>query len=338
MSKMYFEVKKYIPERHMFDIMEYLKEKKVSFNYNTFKSSKTLKLQIYDGNSHGNLCGGKDESKNIEINIKNTNYQAKIYEYLDGDTKTISFVKINSIFNIKNDDYNENDICGVILIDENNNADINSIVNYQDCIKCSDNKKFRIGEILFRIMICICVHKQIKKIHLTDNSYLNCVNDKIPLIYLRTITKGKPLYTKFGFYPIDHNSNDENEYYENELQIYKDNVDTFNTDPTIKKNKLMRILNYQKFDKIKDKKIIDYLNIILIPYIDGLKSDNIPVKDLVLFIIEDKKKIACLLLMNILMPLYLKCGYKKYKYKHFEFIVDKKFSDEIKKHIKIKNL
>ena len=64
MSKMYFEVKKYIPERHMFDIMEYFKEKKVSFNFNNFKSSKTLKLKIHQNE---NLFGGKNESKNIEI-------------------------------------------------------------------------------------------------------------------------------------------------------------------------------------------------------------------------------------------------------------------------------
>lgn len=333
MSKMYFEVKKYIPERHMFDIMEYFKEKNVSFNFNNFKSSKTLKLKIYNEN----LYGGKDESKNIKINIKNTNFQAKIYEYYHGNSKSISFVKINSIFDDDNDDYDENDICGVILIDEKNNADITSIVNYQDCIKCFENKKFNIGEILFRIMICICVFKKIKKIHLTDNSYLNCGNDKIPLIYLRTLTKGKPYYAKFGFKPIDHNINGENEYYKNELQIYKDNIDTFNTNPTIIKNKLIKILNYQKFDEIKDKKMIDYLNNILIPYIDSLKSNDISIKDLVLFMIENKKKISCLLLMNILMHLYYKCGYKQYKYKHFEFIVEKKFSDEIKKHIKINN-
>ena len=340
MSKMYYEVKKYIPERHMFDVMEYFKEKKVSFNFNNFKSSKTLKLKIHRNENLSDV-GGKNESKNIVINIK-------IYEYYDGYSKSISFVKINSIFNNNNDDYNENDtqekylsdfsgahqkfdnkfleyVCGIILMDENNNVYINSIVNYQDCIKCFENKKFNIGEILFRIMISICIFKQIKKIHLTDNSYLNCGNDKIPLIYLRTITKGKPYYTKFGFYPIDHNINGENEYYKNELQIYRDNIDTFNANPAIKKNKLIKIFNYQKFDEIKDKKMIDYLNNILIPYIDDLKSNNIQIKDLVLFMIKDKKKIPCLLLMNILMPLYYKCGYKQYNQRHFEFIVEKNF-------------
>lgn len=129
-----------------------------------------------------------------------------------------------------------------------------------------ENKTFNVGEILFRIMIYICVYKKIKKIHLSDNSYLSCGNDKIPLIYLRTLTKGKPYYTKFCFLPIDHNTNDENEYYKNELLIYKDNIDI-----------------------IKDKKMIDYLNNILIPYIDSLKFD-IPISDLVLFMIKDKKK------------------------------------------------
>jgi hypothetical protein len=147
MSKMYFEVKKYISEKHMFDVMEYFKEKKVSFNLNTFKSAKTLKLKIYNKNLYDNvdLQGGKNESKNIKISLRNDNYQAKIYEYSDGYFKSISFVKINSIYNDDNDDFNEDDICGVILIDKNNNADINSIVNYQDCIKCFDNKTFKVG-------------------------------------------------------------------------------------------------------------------------------------------------------------------------------------------------
>ena len=84
--------------------------------------------------------------------------------------------------------------------------------------------------------------------------------------------------------------------------------------------------------------MIKYVNDILIPYIDSLKSNNISIKNMVLFIIENKKKIPCLLLMNILMPLFYECGYKQYKYKHFEFSIEKKFADNIKSHIKIKNL
>ncbi len=69
-----------------------------------------------------------------------------------------------------------------------------------------------------------------------------------------------------------------------------DNIDIFNTNPTIKKNKLIKLLNYQKFDEIKDKKMIEYLNNILIPYIDNLKSQDISIKDFVSFMIKDKKK------------------------------------------------
>ncbi len=347
MSKMFFEVKKYIPEKHIFDIINFFKENKVNFNFNTFKSSKTLKLNIYNTSLFKSssiddnhiILGGNDNSKKIEIDIKNTKYETKIYEYDDGYSKTINFVKINSIFNKKKDDFNEDDFCGVMIFDDKNKeATIQSINSYDDCIKCFENKSFKIGEILFRIMICICVFKKIKKINLIDNSYLNCGNDNIPLIYLRTITKGKPYYSRYGFYPINHNKDGENDYYENELQIYRDNVDTFNKNPTMKKNKLIKILNYQKFDEIKDKKMIDYLNNIIMPYINSFKSDDISIKDFVSFMIEDKKKIPCLLLANIIMTLFNKCGYKQYKYKHFEFVIEKKFAEQIQKHIKIKNL
>jgi hypothetical protein len=229
------------------------------------------------------------------------------------------------------------DFCGIIILDEENNATIQSINNYTDCIKCFDNKSFKVGEILIRIMISICVHKDVKKIQLTDNSYLECANDKIPLIYLRTITHGEPYYTKFKFHPINHNKNGENEYYKNELQIYRDNLNIFNTNPTIKKDILIKILNYQQFDKIKDKNMINYLNNELIPLIMNTQTINISIKDFVTNLINENKKISCLLLMNILFPIFYKCGYKAYKYKYFEHVFSKKFIDTIKSQIKIKN-
>ena len=87
MSKMFLEIKKYIPEKHIFDILNFFKQEKVNFNINTYKSTKTLKLNIYDTS----LIGGVDNSKNIKINIKDQNYEAKIYEYDDGYSKTINF-------------------------------------------------------------------------------------------------------------------------------------------------------------------------------------------------------------------------------------------------------
>ena len=382
MSKMYFEVKKYIPEKHLDDIMIFFKEQKVNFNFKTFKSCKTLKLKFHNNNQ---LYGGDDDTKKIKINLRDNNYEAKIYEYdtqvilqnnitgahqkneniflgCDGYSKTINFVKIHAIYNKNIDDYNEDDtqekhlsdfsgahqkfdnkflgcICGVIIIskDENNKdvANIQSITNYTDCIKCLNNMTFKIGEILTQIMIGVCVYKNIYKIQLTDNSYLECGNEKIPLIYLRTMTHGKPYYIKFNFLPIDHNKKGENKYHKNEIQIYKDNIKIFNTNPKINKKKLIKILNYKKFDEIKDKDMIEYINNELIPQ---LKEDEISISNFVKYLIKNKKKITCHLLMKILMNMYYMCNYNEYKYKYFEFILDKKYKDIVKSHIKIKNL
>lgn len=333
---MYFEVKKYIPEKHIFDIINFFKEQKVNFNFKTFKSCKTLKLKFYNDNQ---LYGGYDDSKKKKIILRDNNYEAKIYEYDDGYSKTINFVKIHSIYNKNNDDYNEDDICGVIIIskDENdkNVANIQSITNYTDCIKCLNNITFKIGEILTQITIGICVYKNIDKIQLTDNSYLEYGNEKIPLIYLRTMTHGKPYYTKFNFLPINHNKKGENNYHKNEIQIYKDNIKNFNTNPKIKKKKLIKILNYKNFDEIKDKNMIEYINNELIPQ---LKEDEISISNFLKYLIKNKKKITCHLLIKILMNVYYMCNYNEYKYKYFEFILDKKYKDIIKTYIKINNL
>lgn len=115
----------------------------------------------------------------------------------------INFVKINSLLN-KNNEYVEADHCGILIIDEDKkDATIQSINNYKDCLICTTNKgEFKIGEILMQIMIGICANNNVEKIGLTDNSYLECANEKIPLIYLRTLTKGMPYYSKFGFPPL----------------------------------------------------------------------------------------------------------------------------------------
>ena len=331
---MFFEVKKYIQEKHIFDTINFFKAHKINFNLKNFKSYKILKLKIHNEP----LYGGNDDSKKIKINLRNNKYEARIYKYDDGYLNTINFVKIHSIFNNNIDDFDENDNCGILIIDKENNAVIQSINNYTDCIKCFNNKSLKIGEILLQIMIGICVYKNVNKIQLTDNSYLECGNEKIPLIYLRTLTKGEPYYIKFNFLPINHNKKGdrvENEYYKNELQIYKDNIDIFNKNPTIKKNKLIKILNYKKFDEIKDKNMIEYINNILIP---SFNDESILISKFVGDLIKDKKKISCHLLNYILMNLYDKCGYNRYKYKYFEFILDKKYKDIVKTHIQIKNM
>lgn len=357
MTKMYFEVKKYISEKHIFDIMNFFKEHNVNFNFKSYKSCKTLKLNIHSCNP---LCGGSesksesrgesrgggesrgmdDETKKIKIKLNNNDYEARIYEYNDGYSRTINFVKIHAIYNKNNEDFNENDICGVIFIskDEKSDNDIANIIfinNGADCIKCFENKTFKIGSILMRIMICICVHKNIKKVQLTDNSYLGCANEKIPLIFLRTITHGKPYYTKFDFKPINHNGDNVNIYRKNELLIYKNNYDKYKKNPTIKKSNFIRILNYKKFDKETDKKMISYINNTIVP---SLKDENIIVKDFVNELLKDKKKISCELLFHIIQNIYYACGYDKYDYKYFERTFSEKFINDIKKQIKIKNL
>lgn len=347
-SKTFLELKKYIPERHMFYMMNFFKEQKVGLNHNTFKVCKTLKLKLYNNKSNDiqtSLGGGKnndfigDDTKKIKINLQNEDYEARIYEYNDGYLKTINFIKIHSVFDSDCNDFNSDEFCGVIIIGKNENninaATIQSINNYDDCIKCFDNVKFKIGEILMKIIICVCAYKNVKKIQLIDNSYLECGIDKIPLILLRTITHGKPYYTKYGFMPINHNKKNNNIYNENELLIYNNNYDNYKKNPMIKKRDLIQILNYKKFNQKTDKEMFNYINNIIIP---SLKSVKISIKDFVKKILEDKKKISCELLFHIIPNIYFKCGYDKYYYKYFEQIFSDKNIEAIKKNIKIKNL
>ena len=324
---MFFEVKKYISEKYIFDIMNFFKEQKVNFNFKTFRFCSIIKLKIH-----------------------NNNYETRIYEYDDGYSKTINFVKIHGIFNKNNDDFNkdfnEDEICGVVIIskdeNENNVASIyhQSTNNYTDCIciKCFENKTYKIGDILMKIIICICAHKNVKKIQLTDNSYFSCGMEKIPLIFLRTITHGKPFYTKYGFMPINHNKENKNTYRKNELLIYNNNYDKYKKNPTIKKKDFIQILNYKKFDKITDKKMINYINNIIIP---SLQDKNISMRDFVSNLLKNKNKnknknnISCELLSNIILNIYYKCGYDKYDYKYFEQIFTENHIHSIQKHIKI---
>ena len=79
--------------------------------------------------------------------------------------KIINFIKFNAIKNVKND-YNENDHCGVLIIDkEKNTSTIQSLTNYTDCVKClsNDNLSFKIGDVLTQIMIIISIKNNLKK-------------------------------------------------------------------------------------------------------------------------------------------------------------------------------
>src|SRR3990167_6274887 len=103
----------------------------------------------------------------------------------------------------------------------------------------------------------------------------------------------------------------------NELLIFNNNYDKYKKNPTIKKSDFINILNYKKFDKITDKKMIDYIDNIIIP---SLKDENISMSEFVCELLQNKKKISFILLYHILMVIYDKCCYDTYKYKYFFFI------------------
>ena len=200
---------------------------------------------------------------------------------------------------------------------------------------------YKIGDILVQVMIYMSINRGMKKIKLHDNSNYKCNGHNLSLIILRTMTHGKPLYSKYGFLPLNHNKDNNNEYKKNELQIYEDNKKLFKSQPKMTKNELLEIIYYTKFDKNKDKIMLYYINNIIIP---RLKENNIIseflnniINDFLIYQEQMKKysklnknelsKIkddilylssACELLDNILMVIYLKCGYYKYIEKTFE--------------------
>jgi hypothetical protein len=334
MSRLRLVVQKHIHKNNIFDIIEFFKDNKINTLH--FLSCKILPLKL-----HNNILDGGigDDSKIIKTNIRGEQIITKIYEYNDDNLKTINFVKIHSILD-NNNEFSEIDHCGVLIYDDKiKEATIQSVNDYKDCLQCVDtrNKKFKIGDILIQIMIAMCIHKEIKKIVLTDNSYLLCQNEKIPLIYLRTMTKGEPFYTKYGFKPINHNDvkSGENDGSKNELKIFNDNIKIFNKNPSFSKEKLLRILSYKNFNKNEDRKMINYITKLIIP---RLTVTNNLVKNFLNNIINDKTEESCDLLHNILRTIYKKCGYIPYKYKHFELnLKNKDFTNAVKNHIKFKN-
>jgi hypothetical protein len=250
------------------------------------------------------MIGGSDYNLNIKIN--GTKYIVHVDEYDDlgsEERKIINLIKIKATKN-NNDEYDENDHCGVLIIDNNMKISaIQSVSNYTDCIKCLDNKEFKIGDILTQIMIILSYKNKMKQINLTDNSYFLCNNITIPLIHLRTMTRGEPFYCKYGFRPID------------EYEIWKKNKEIFLTNPHISKNDILKFLMYKKFDKSNedDKKILRYINKIIIP---RLKENNI-VSELLISIINDNSHESCHLLVKIHMKIYMFLGYELYFYKNF---------------------
>lgn len=340
MSRLRTVIKKYLPEKYLFDTIDFFTDNKVDTLYFVIDKIIPLKLNklFYGGDNNKN-----DDSIKLEINLRNNLFQARVYKYtdkLDNNFKTINFIKINSVTN-DNNEFSEADHCGVLILDTDiKESTIQSINNYKECLQCisldkmtnTKNNPYKIDDILTQVMIYMSINKGMKKINLTDNSFLQCFNEKIPLIYSRTITKGRPFYTKYGFLPINHNNKDNYDYYKNELQIYNDNKKLFNDKPTLSKNKFIDLLFFKKFDKKNDIKMLNYINDKLIPRL----SNNNLVNDFIDKIINDKLEESCELLYGIIMNVYYKCGYNRYKYKHFELnLDDKNVISNIKSRIKL---
>lgn len=94
-----------------------------------------------------------------------------------------------------------NEGCRLILIDkERNEANIQSVSNYSDCIICKNpDVKYKVGVVLIQIIIYECKKLKVKKITLEDNSQKIFTGSSIELIYYRTMAQGTPYYIKFGF-------------------------------------------------------------------------------------------------------------------------------------------
>lgn len=305
MSRLRTILQQYISKKQFFDTVEFFREQKINNLY--FIRSRILNLSLHNDN----LIGG--DKYNLELKINNQTYKVHIDQYSDSfdkNLKIINFIKFNAKLDERGD-YKEDDHCGVLIIDKKEQiSTIQTINNYTECVKCiENNKQIKVGDILAQIMIIISMRNNIRKISLTDNSYLLCSNSKISLIHLRTMTRGMPFYSKYGFIPT----------YEEEKEIFKENKKIFKEKPTITKKELIKILNYKKFNKTYDNKILNYINNVIIPRL----TENNAVSEFINNIINDKTNEGCSILYNIYMDIYKKIGYSKYEKRHFELDLTK---------------
>ncbi len=305
MSKIYYTLKKYLSEHNIFDTTEFLKDNNVSSL--NFLHIKTIPLKFYD-TLQNNQYGGI--TQNIHSKIDGNKFIVKIDEYSDEDRLNIDFVTIDSVPNNVGD-FNPSDNCGLLIIDKSNNSGtIQGLANYTQCVKPIYTKQdYKMGDVLTKIMIILAKKHELQFLNLTDNSYIQCNEIKIPLIHLRTMTKGEPYYCKHGFEPNTK-----------EKKIYLHNKKIFLSKPKITLDEFKKILLFRNFDsKDKyDKKIISYINNKLLP---RFTQTNL-LSDIVNSMIDDKSYESCYLLYNIYESLYTKYNYQKYIKKSFNLVLN----------------
>ena len=137
-------INKYIPKRDIFDTHEILKNFPIgSLNLlRTYKSNYKLCDQI-----------GGDEIKTISLNTNKYEYRIDEYETPNGDY-LFNLITLDAEKNLQ-DDFAESDNCGYMIINkEQNEGTVQSLSNYQNCLKCIEKTiKFNFGDIIMQIMI-----------------------------------------------------------------------------------------------------------------------------------------------------------------------------------------
>ena len=297
----YSKLHKYFAQNNMFNVMEFIRNNNIRFL--TFIKSTILPLHLYNDELYGGDIG------NVTIKLNNNKYliQKDEYEDMGGDNRLIiNIVKIKAKPN-SNDEFEEYDNCAILIIDKNNKTgSIQSLANYTDCLKCIDKTQpIKVGDVLIRIIMILAYRNKLIKLNLTDDSYLQCGNVKIPLVHLRTMTKGEPFYCKYGFIP-----NNKIEY-----NVYKHNKQIFLSKPKISKKRFIKYITTNDFyiEHSEDKKVKNYISKILIP---RLEDYNL-VSDLIKNMINDKTNESCYLLYYSYMKIYEYCKYSSYKFKSF---------------------
>ena len=303
----YSKLYKYFAQHNMFNVMEFIRDSKVQFL--TFVKSTTLPLHLYNDN----LIGGDVEIFDLKVNGNHYVIQKDEYEDMGGDNRLIiNVVKIKAKPD-SNGDFDKNDNCAILIINKNDRTGaIQSLANYTDCLKCIDQTQpFKVGDVLIRIIIILAYRNGLTKLNLIDDSYLECGNVKIPLIHLRTMTKGEPFYCKYGFIPNT----------EEEFEVYKYNKQIYLLNPMISKKRFMKYIISNKFyiKNRKNKKMLEYINNNLILRFE----DSNLVSSLIKSMIDDKTYESCYLLYYSYMDIYKYCKYLPYGFKSFDLDMKK---------------
>lgn len=177
-----------IPEKYRSLELQFLSSLYHEFNINVFSKQES--------------AGGNKKNKQWNIKfVDNTgHYTFRLHESTLDNT-------ITQLSNLSTTD----DDCITVLIDKSQKVAILHNISYYNNCAIEGLKKPGGGSILLRFIINYLINNQdkysIKRIVLTDNSYLQCNNcdDTVKLAQLRMITHGHTWYMKYGFLPYDAN-------------------------------------------------------------------------------------------------------------------------------------